>query len=89
MNSRSDKIFAIGISVTLVLLLGATIVMSFDFWRDIPGLLDPAAVTPMLLGITFSLIVAMLIIGVYFYGRRQEIRDGAAKPDRTDPPINP
>ena len=76
MHSRSDKIFAIGISATLVLLLAATIVMSFGFWHDIPGLLDPAAVTPMVLGILFSLIVALLIIGVYFYGRRQEIRDG-------------
>lgn len=73
MLTRSDKIFAIAITAALVgALLGAA-VMALRFWHGMPGELDPAAVTPLIIGVSLSLVVGALVVGVFLYGRRKEI----------------
>jgi hypothetical protein len=54
------------------------------FWDEIPGALDPDAVTPMALGIVGVLLLAGIVIGIYFWGRRREIRDAEAEERRTE-----
>jgi hypothetical protein len=73
MLTRADKIFAIAITAALVgALLGAS-VMALRFWNGMPGDLDPAAITPMIIGVSFSLVVGAVVVGIFLYGRRKEI----------------
>lgn len=73
MHSRSDKIFAIGITLALIGALLGAIYMSVRFWTGMGAELEDAAVIPMTLGILFSLILGAIVVGIYLYGRRQEI----------------
>lgn len=74
MHSRSDKIFAIVITLALVgALLGAT-VKAFNFWHGMGVDFDPAATWPLILGVLFSLILGAIVVGIFLYGRRKEIR---------------
>jgi hypothetical protein len=77
--TRGDKIFAV--SLTLAMLVGFVIIAirSIEFWNYIPGSLDPAGRVPMVLGITGMLVLASIIVGVYFRGRRQEIAEAEAE----------
>jgi hypothetical protein len=77
--TKSDKIFAV--SLTLAMLVGFIVVTvrAIAFWNYIPGELDPAGRVPMILGITGMLILAAIVVGIYFRGRRQEIRDAEAE----------
>ena len=77
--TRGDKIFAV--SITLAMLAGFVVILfrSIEFWNYIPGSLDPAGRVPMVLGIVGMLILAAIIVGVYFRGRQQEIRDAEAE----------
>lgn len=73
--TRTDRIFAI---VMTLAMLGALLVaagMAFDFWNGMQAELDPAATVPMILGIALSLVVGAIVVGVYFYGRRREIAE--------------
>ncbi|HLZ66127.1 MAG TPA: hypothetical protein VKQ29_07840 [Aliidongia sp.] len=84
--TRGDKIFAIGI--TLAMLVGFIVIIfrAIAFWNYIPGSLDPAGRVPMVLGIVGMLILAAIIVGVYFRGRRQEIAEAEAEEARERKP---
>ena len=73
MHSRSDKIFGIGITLALIGAFLGAIVMSVRFWTGMGAELEEAAVIPMTLGILLSLILGGIVVGIYLYGRRQEI----------------
>jgi len=73
--SKSDKIFAIGMTAALLVGFVVVIFRVVAFWNLVPGSLDPAGWLPMILGIGGMLILAAIIIGGYFRGRRQEISD--------------
>jgi hypothetical protein len=74
MPTRGDKIFAIGMTLVLIVGFFAIIFGAFGFWNDIPGSLDRDAVVPMILGILGTLILASIVIGIFLHGRRDEIR---------------
>jgi hypothetical protein len=82
MNTRGDKIFVIGITIALVGVFLFVAFQAFDFWNSIPGALNPNAVVPMTLGIVGSLVLAAIVIGIYFRGRRDEIREAEAEERR-------
>lgn len=73
MHSRADKIFAVLITLALVAALLAAAAMAVRFWFGMEGDLDPAAILPLVLGVLFSLVVGGIVVGVFLYGRRQEI----------------
>jgi len=73
MHSRSDKIFGIGITLALLGALVGAIYMSVRFWTGMGDELEDAAVLPMILGVVLSLVVGGGVVGIYLYGRRQEI----------------
>jgi uncharacterized membrane protein (DUF485 family) len=77
--TKGDKIFAIGL--TLAMLAGFVVIIfrTVAFWDEIPGPLDPAGRVPMVLGIVGMLVLASIVVGIYFRGRRQEIRDAEAE----------
>lgn len=74
MLTRSDKIFAIAITAALVGALVAAAAMALRFWHGMSHDLDPAAVTPLIIGVSLSLVVGALVVGVFLYGRRKEIQ---------------
>ncbi|HEV2677684.1 MAG TPA: hypothetical protein VGV37_24350 [Aliidongia sp.] len=77
--TRGDKIFAIGMTVAMLVGFIVIIFRAIAFWNYIPGSLDPAGRVPMVLGIVGMLVLASIIVGVYFHGRRQEISDAEAE----------
>lgn len=77
--TKGDKIFVIGLTVAMLVGFIVIIFRAVAFWNYIPGDLDPAGRVPMVLGIVGMLVLAAIIVGVYFRGRRQEIRDAEAE----------
>lgn len=75
MHSRSDKIFAFVITAALVGALVGAILKAFDFWHGMKADFDPAATWPLILGVALSLVLGGIVVGVFLYGRRKEIRD--------------
>jgi len=75
MITRTDRIFAIVMTLAMVGAFIAAAGMALDFWQGMPFGLDEAATVPMILGILFSLAVGGTVVGVYLYGRRKEVRD--------------
>jgi hypothetical protein len=73
--TRTDRIFAIVMTLAMAGAFVFAAAMAFDFWHGMPFDFDPAATVPLILGVLFSLIVGGAVVGVYFYGRRREIRD--------------
>lgn len=73
-HSRSDKIFAIGITLALIGALGAAVVMALRFWHGSSAGFDPAAAWPLFWGVTLSLVLGGLVVGVFLYGRSREIK---------------
>ncbi|MBP7670291.1 MAG: hypothetical protein KA106_03415 [Ferrovibrio sp.] len=73
MHSNSDKIFGIGITLALIGALIGAAVMSVRFWTNMGADLDDAAVVPLILGVVLSLVLGGAVVGIYLYGRRQEI----------------
>jgi len=82
MITRTDRIFAVVMTLAMVAALVAATGMALDFWQEMPFAVDPAATVPMILGILFSLTVGGAVVGVYLYGRRRE----AEAEDRDDRP---
>jgi hypothetical protein len=76
MHSRSDKIFAIAITVALLGALLGAVVKAFNFWHGMAADFDPAATWPLILGVLFSLVLGAIVVGVFLYGRRKEINGG-------------
>jgi len=74
-HSRSDKIFAFVITAALVGALIGAILKAFDFWYGMGVDFDPAATWPLILGVAFSLVLGGIVVGIFLYGRRKEIRD--------------
>jgi len=74
MHSRADKIFAIVITGALIGALLGAILKAFDFWHGMGVDFDPAATWPLILGVLFSLALGAIVVGVFLYGRRKEIR---------------
>lgn len=74
MHSRSDKIFAFAITTALLGALVGAILKAFDFWHGMGVDFDPAATWPLILGVSLSLVLGALVVGVFLYGRRKEIR---------------
>lgn len=75
MITRTDRIFAIVMTLAMVGALLVAAGMALDFWQGMPFGLDGAATVPMTLGILFSLAVGGAVVGIYLYGRRKEIDD--------------
>ena len=75
-HSRSDKIFAVVITAALVGALVGAIFKAFNFWHGMGVDFDPAATWPLILGVLLSLVLGAIVVGVFLYGRRKEIRDG-------------
>lgn len=75
MITRTDRIFAIVMTLAMVGALVAAASMALNFWQGMPFGLDDAATVPMVLGILFSLAVGGAVVGIYLYGRRKEISD--------------
>ena len=73
MITRTDRIFAIVMTLAMVGALVTAIGMAFDFWQGMPFALDDAATVPLILGVAFSLAVGGAVVGVYLYGRRKEV----------------
>lgn len=73
--TRTDRIFAIVMTLAMLGALAVAAGMALDFWHGMPFDFDPAATVPLILGVTFSLVVGGIVVGVYLYGRRKEIRD--------------
>lgn len=77
MITRTDRIFAIVMTLAMVGALVAAAGMALNFWQGMPFGLDDAATVPMVLGILFSLAVGGAVVGIYLYGRRKEIDDAS------------
>lgn len=75
MLTRTDKIFAIAITLALLGALGMAIVMAVRFWTGMEADFDPAATWPLIWGVLLSLVLGAIVVGVFLYGRRKEIRD--------------
>lgn len=73
-HSRADKIFAIGITLALLGALGVAIFMALRFWHGTSAGFDPAASWPLFWGVTFSLVLGGIVVGIFLYGRQREIR---------------
>lgn len=73
-HSRSDKIFAITITVALVGALLGAVYMALRFWHGMSGDFDPSASWPLFWGVSLSLVLGALVVGVFLYGRSREIR---------------
>ncbi|HVJ51749.1 MAG TPA: hypothetical protein VM689_04770 [Aliidongia sp.] len=71
--TTSDKVFAIGLTTALVVGFVAILFRTFAFWNEIPGGLAPEAVLPMILGILGMIVLSALVLGAFFWGRKQEI----------------
>ncbi|WP_300296304.1 hypothetical protein [Ferrovibrio sp.] len=76
MLTRTDKVFAIAITLALLGALGMAIVMAVRFWTGMEADFDPAATWPLIWGVLLSLVLGAIVVGVFLYGRRKEIRDG-------------
>ena len=74
MNTRADKIFAIAITLALLGALLGAVIKSFNFWTNMAADFDPAATWPLIWGVLFSLVLGGLVVGVFLYGRRKEIK---------------
>ncbi|WP_341908699.1 hypothetical protein [Ferrovibrio terrae] len=74
MHSRADKIFAIAITAALVGALLGAIGMAFRFWTNMAADFDPAATWPLIWGVLFSIVLGAIVVGIFLYGRRKEIR---------------
>lgn len=73
-HSRADKIFAVVITLALVgALLGAAY-MALRFWTGMRADFDPAATWPLIWGVLLSLVLGGIVVGIFLYGRRREIR---------------
>lgn len=75
MHSRADKIFAVSITAALVAALLGAVWMAVRFWTGMRADFDPAATWPLITGVTFSLVLGGIVVGIFLYGRRREIRD--------------
>lgn len=85
MHTRTDKVFAIGLTLALLGLLAGAFYLSIDMWGGMSAALDPAAVVPMILGIAFSLVVGGIVVGIFLYGRFREAK-GEAPSEAIRPP---
>lgn len=74
MHTRSDKIFAIGITLALLGAFVSAIWMALRFWYGSSADFDPAASWPLFWGVTLSLVLGGIVVGVFLYGRQKEIR---------------
>jgi divalent metal cation (Fe/Co/Zn/Cd) transporter len=74
MHSRADKIFAITITAALLGALVGAIYLALRFWTGMAADFDPAATWPLIWGVLFSLVLGAIVVGVFLYGRRKEIR---------------
>jgi H+/Cl- antiporter ClcA len=74
MHTRSDKIFALVITVALLGALAGAVFKAFNFWHDMNADFDPAATWPLIWGVLLSLVLGGIVVGVFLYGRRKEIR---------------
>lgn len=74
MLTRTDKVFAIVITLALIGALGAAVVMAIRFWTGMGADFDPAATWPLIWGVLLSLVLGAIVVGVFLYGRRKEIR---------------
>ncbi len=73
MHSRADRIFAIAITLALLGALFGAAFMAWRFWFGMEHDLDPAAITPMILGVVLSLVLGGAVVGIFLYGRQKEI----------------
>jgi H+/Cl- antiporter ClcA len=74
MHSRADKIFAIVITAALLGALGGAAYMALRFWTNMRADFDPAATWPLIWGVLLSLVLGGIVVGIFLYGRRKEIR---------------
>lgn len=74
-HTRTDKIFAIVITAALVGALLGAIYMALNFWTGMRADFDPAATWPMIWGVLLSLVLGGIVVGIFLYGRRKEIRE--------------
>ncbi|MEK9971050.1 MAG: hypothetical protein VW600_18090 [Ferrovibrio sp.] len=74
MHSRADKIFAIAITAALLGAFGGAVYMATRFWFGMRGDFDPAATWPLIWGVVLSLVLGGIVVGIFLYGRRKEIR---------------
>ena len=79
MITRTDRIFAIVMTLAMVGALLVAAGKAFDFWQGMPFGLDDAAVVPLILGVALSLGVGGAVVGVYLYGRKKEIDDAETR----------
>ena len=70
----ADKVFVLSLTMALIAMLILAIVIAAHLWFSIDGTLAPGAIVPLIIGVSLSLIVGGLVVGVFLYGRRQEIK---------------
>ena len=59
--------------ITFLPLVGA-VFKAFNFWHGMGVDFDPAATWPLILGVGLSLVLGGIVVGVFLYGRRKEIK---------------
>lgn len=74
-HTRTDKVFAVVITLALVGALVGAAIKSFNFWHNMATEFDPAATWPLIWGVLFSLLLGGVVVGIFLYGRSKEIRD--------------
>jgi uncharacterized integral membrane protein len=74
MHTRADKIFATVITVALLGALVGAVFKAFNFWTGMAADFDPAATWPLIWGVLFSIVLGAIVVGIFLYGRRKEIR---------------
>ncbi|MFN4311635.1 MAG: hypothetical protein ACK4FK_13705 [Ferrovibrio sp.] len=73
-HTRTDKVFAVLITLALLGALAGAIVMAVRFWTGMGADFDPAATWPLIWGVALSLVLGAIVVGIFLYGRRREIR---------------